>query len=259
MDASLSPMDLAKHAAATRAAQMVEDGMRVGLGTGSTAAWLVHSLGEMVREDGLRIRAVPTSTRTADLARDVGIDVITLDEAGWLDLTIDGADEFDGELTLIKGGGGALLQEKIVAIASDRMVVIADAGKEVAHLGAYPLPVEIVRFGHAVTQRLVEEALSGQDVLGRDTVLRLQGGEPYLTDEGHYILDCALGRIEDPRRLSQSLLSLPGVVETGLFCDICDAVVIGHGDGRVVMRDLDGTAEEARVDVPSDDLLDGVD
>ena len=139
MTGELSPIDKAKFVAAKRAAQFVEDGMRVGLGTGSTAAWLVRCLGEMVRDDGLRIKGVPTSTRTAQLAREVGIEVISLDEAKWLDLTIDGADEFDGELNLIKGGGGALLQEKIVATASDQMVVIADIGKEVETLGAFPL------------------------------------------------------------------------------------------------------------------------
>ena len=130
MAGELSPIDKAKFVAAKRAAQFVEDGMRVGLGTGSTAAWLVRCLGEMVRDDGLRIKGVPTSTRTAQLAREVGIEVISLDEAKWLDLTIDGADEFDGELNLIKGGGGALLQEKIVATASDQMVVIADLADE---------------------------------------------------------------------------------------------------------------------------------
>ena len=131
MTAELSPIDTAKFVAARRAVDFVEDGMRVGLGTGSTAAYMVRALGDLVRDDGLRIRAVPTSTRTAALAREVGIDVVTLDEAGWLDLTIDGADEVDGNLDLIKGGGGALLQEKIVACASDEMVVITDSAKEV--------------------------------------------------------------------------------------------------------------------------------
>ena len=140
MAGELSPIDKAKFVAAKRAAKFVEDGMRVGLGTGSTAAWLVRCLGEMVRDDGLRIKGVPTSTRTAQLAREVGIEVISLDEAKWLDLTIDGADEFDGELNLIKGGGGALLQEKIVATASDQMVVIADIGKEVENPWRIPLP-----------------------------------------------------------------------------------------------------------------------
>jgi ribose 5-phosphate isomerase A len=147
MSGELSPIDKAKFVAAKRAAAFVEDGMRVGLGTGSTAAWLVRCLGEMVRDDGLRIRGVPTSTRTAVLAREVGIEVISLDEARWLDITIDGADEFDGDLNLIKGGGGAHLQEKIVATASDQMIVITDASKEVETLGAFPLPIEVIPFG----------------------------------------------------------------------------------------------------------------
>ena len=167
MSGELSPIDKAKFVAAKRAADLIEDGMRVGLGTGSTAAWLVRSLGEMVREEGLKIKGVPTSTRTADLARDMGIEVMSLDEARWLDLTIDGADEFDGDLNLIKGGGGALLQEKIVATASDRMVAIADIGKEVKTLGAFPLPVEIIPFGWQTTQALIEETLISMDVLGR--------------------------------------------------------------------------------------------
>ncbi|MCB2121266.1 MAG: ribose 5-phosphate isomerase A, partial [Rhodobacteraceae bacterium] len=136
MSENLSPIDEAKANAGRKAVEFVEDGMKVGLGTGSTAAWMVRRLGERVRDEGLKIVAVPTSSRTAALARDVGIRIITLDEAKWLDLTIDGADEFDAEMNLIKGGGGALLQEKIVATASDKMIVIADAAKEVAHLGA---------------------------------------------------------------------------------------------------------------------------
>lgn len=249
MSGDLSPIDKAKFVAAKRAAEMVESGMRVGLGTGSTAAWLVRCLGDMVREDGLKIRAVPTSTRTAELAREVGIEVITLGEAKWLDLTIDGADEFDAELNLIKGGGGAHLQEKIVATASDRMVVIADTGKEVAHLGAFPLPIEVIPFGWQATQTLVEEALISMDVLGRATTLRMDGDAPFVTDEGNRILDLHLNRIGNPRQLSMVLNQIPGVVENGLFIDICDTVVIGHGDGKVEVRDLaQGTVETDRVD-----------
>ena len=175
MSGELSPIDKAKFVSAKRAAQYVEDGMRVGLGTGSTAAWLVRCLGELVRDDGLKIKGVPTSSRTAQLARDVGIEVITLDEAKWLDLTIDGADEFDGDLNLIKGGGGALLLEKIIATASDQMVVIADVGKEVETLGAFPLPVEVIPFGWQTTQALIEETLISMDVLGRTSTLRMNG------------------------------------------------------------------------------------
>jgi len=189
MSGELSPIDKAKFVAAKRASEYVESGMRVGLGTGSTAAWLVRCLGEMVREEGLRIKGVPTSTRTAELAREVGIDVISLDEAKWLDITIDGADEFDGELNLIKGGGAALLQEKIVATASDQMIVIADVGKQVDTLGSFPLPLEVIPFGWQTTQALVEETLISMDVLGRSSTLRMNGQVPLVTDEGNHILD----------------------------------------------------------------------
>ncbi|TDK43115.1 ribose-5-phosphate isomerase RpiA [Antarcticimicrobium luteum] len=257
MTGELSPIDKAKFVAARRAADFVEDGMRVGLGTGSTAAWLVRCLGEMVRQDGLKFKGVPTSTRTAELARDVGIEVISLDEARWLDLTIDGADEFDGDLNLIKGGGGALLQEKIVATASDRMVVIADIGKQVETLGAFPLPVEVIPFGWQTTQALIEETLISMDVLGRDTTLRMNGEAPFVTDEGNYILDLHLHRIGNARQLALVLNQMPGVVENGLFIDICDTVVLGFGDGRVELRDInEGTIEHDRLDfVESENLF----
>ncbi len=252
----LSPMDTAKFVAARRAADFVESGMKVGLGTGSTAAWLVKCLGEMMREGGLKIRAVPTSSRTAALAREEGMEVITLAEAGWLDLTIDGADEFDPDLNLIKGGGGALLQEKIVATASDRMVVIADASKSVEALGAFPLPIEVIPFGWPTTRALVEETLCSMDVLGQEVVLRMNGDTPYVTDEGNHILDLHLQRIENPRQLALVLNQIPGVVENGLFIDIADAVVIGHGDGRVEMHDINtGASEEGRVELAESDNI----
>ncbi|MEM1075130.1 MAG: ribose-5-phosphate isomerase RpiA [Pseudomonadota bacterium] len=249
MPSDLSPIDKAKYVSALRAAQMVQSGMKVGLGTGSTAAWLVRCLGEMVRDNGLWIKGVPTSTRTAELARQVGIEVISLDEAKWLDLTIDGADEFDIELNLIKGGGGALLQEKIVATASDRMVVIADAGKKVETLGAFPLPIEVIPFGWQTTQALVEETLVSLDVLGRSSALRMNGDTPFVTDEGNHILDLHLKRIANARQLAMILNQIPGVVENGLFIDICDTVVVGYGDGAVEVRDIDGgTVDTGKVD-----------
>lgn len=256
MVADLSPVDAAKFIAARKALDYVEDGMRLGLGTGSTAAWLVRLLGEAVREEGLRITAVPTSTRTADLAREVGVPISTLDEVRWLDLTIDGADEFDPDLNLIKGGGGALLQEKIVATASDQMVVITDASKQVDRLGAFPLPVEIVPFGWQTTKALIEESLMGLDVMGRQASLRLDRDAPFITDEGHYILDLHLRRIGQPRQLALVLNQVPGVVENGLFIDICDRIVIGHGDGRVEVRDINnGTVETERMTFAEDDNL----
>ncbi|MEL6608315.1 MAG: ribose-5-phosphate isomerase RpiA [Pseudomonadota bacterium] len=257
MSGELSPIDKAKFVAAKQACEYVEDGMKVGLGTGSTAAWLVRCLGEMVRDDGLHIRGVPTSTRTAALARDVGIEVISLDEARWLDLTIDGADEFDTDLNLIKGGGGALLQEKIVATASDQMVVIADVSKQVDTLGGFPLPIEVIPFGWQTTKAVVEEMLSAMDVLGQTVTLRLNGDSAYVTDEGNYLLDLHLNRIGNPRQLAMAINQVPGVVENGLFMDICDVVVMGYGDGRVEVRDInEGTVHEDRINfVDSDNLF----
>ena len=254
MAGELSPIDKAKFVAARKAAEYVEDGMRVGLGTGSTAAWLVRCLGEMVRDEGLRIQGVPTSTRTAQLAQEVGIKVVSLDEARWLDVTIDGADEFDKDLNLVKGGGGALLQEKIVATASDQMIVIADIGKEVETLGAFPLPVEVIPFGWQTTQALIEETLVSMDVLGRTSTLRMNDKSPFVTDEGNHILDLHLNRIGDARQLAMVLNQMPGVVENGLFIDICDAVVVGFGDGRVEVRDINaGTIEESMLDFAESD------
>ncbi|MRU15864.1 ribose-5-phosphate isomerase RpiA [Roseovarius sp. A21] len=257
MSGDLSPIDKAKFVAAKRSVDYVEDGMRVGLGTGSTAAWMVRCLGELVREEGLKIKGVPTSTRTAELAREVGIEVVSLDEARWLDVTIDGADEFDGNLNLIKGGGGALLQEKIVATASDQMIVIADVGKEVETLGNFPLPVEVIPFGWQTTKSLIEEMLVSMDVLGRDATLRMNGERPFVTDEGNYILDLHLGRIGNANQMAMVLNQMPGVVENGLFIDICDVVILGYGDGRVETRDInEGTVQEDRLDfVESDNLF----
>lgn len=257
MPAELSPIDKAKFVAARRAVDHVLPGMKVGLGTGSTAAWMVRCLGERVREEGLRITGVATSTRTAELARSVGIEVVSLDEAGWLDVTIDGADEFDRDLSLIKGGGAALLQEKIVASASDQMIVIADAAKEVAQLGAFPLPVEVIPFGWTTTRQLIEEMLVGQEVLNREVSLRLSNGVPLRTDENNYILDLHLKRIGNPRQLSLMLNQIPGVVENGLFIDICDIVVIGHPDGRVTVRDInEGTERNDHIEIePTDNIF----
>ncbi|NBZ89458.1 ribose-5-phosphate isomerase RpiA [Stagnihabitans tardus] len=257
MTKELSPADKAKFVAAKRACDYVQTGMKVGLGTGSTAAWMVRCLGERVREEGLKIVGVPTSTRTAELARQVGIQVVSLDEAKWLDLTIDGADEFDPQLALIKGGGAALLQEKIVATASDQMIVIADAAKEVATLGAFPLPVEVIPFGWQTTKALIEETLVALDVMNREVSLRMNGDRPLITDESNYIVDLHLKRIGNPRQLALVLNQIPGVVENGLFIDICDVVVIGHSDGRVQVRDINnGTDTEDRIEfLPSDNIF----
>ena len=238
-----TPIETAKHAAALRACDFVEDGMAVGLGTGSTAAYMVRELGRRVA-DGLRITGVPTSDATAELAREEGIELTTLDATPRLDLTIDGADEADRMLNLIKGGGGALLREKIVAAASERMVAIADASKRVDTLGAFPLPVEVVPFGLGATRAAIDEVLGAADVLGYGVELRRSGGAPFVTDGGNHILDLHLKRIGEPRALALALSMVPGVVETGLFCDTCDVLVLGHGDGRTETVDVLGARAE---------------
>lgn len=257
MSETLSPIDTAKFVCAKRAVDFVEDGMKLGMGTGSTANWMVRCLAERVREEGLRITGVPTSTRTAELARSLGIKVVSLDEAKWLDLTIDGADEFDDDLNLIKGGGGAHLQEKIVATASDQMIVITDATKYVKTLGAFPLPVEVIPFGWQTTKALLEETLGSMDVLGQNTTLRMNGDAPFVTDEGNHIIDLHLERIANAHQLALVLNQVPGVVENGLFIDICDKVVIGHGDGRVETRDIiSGENTEGVVEfAPTDNIF----
>ncbi|MEX2519669.1 MAG: ribose-5-phosphate isomerase RpiA [Paracoccaceae bacterium] len=229
MQEPTNPADRAKYAAARRALDYIEPGTRLGLGTGSTAAFLVRLLGERAIAG---LVCVPTSSRTVALARECGVAVTTLEQAGALDLAIDGADEFDPDLNLIKGGGGALLQEKIVAAAAARMLVIADAGKQVQQLGAFSLPVEVVRFGHGATLTHIARLIASEDVDGREMTLRKRNGEVFVTDEGHYIYDLALGRIGDPSGLATRLNALPGVVETGLFIGLAEAAIIGHEDGR---------------------------
>lgn len=229
---TLSPADRAKDASARAALHEVQDGMKLGLGTGSTAEFLVRALGERVAAEGLRLTAVPTSRRTAELAASVGIQTVTLDQAGQLDLTIDGADELDDALQLIKGGGGALLHEKIVASASERMLVIADDSKHVARLGSFPLPVEVIPFGWESSSGHIRKALDSLGHDGCDIVLR-GGDQPFRTDEGNLILDLKLGAIADAPGLADRLLAVPGVVETGLFIGIARKAILGAADGSV--------------------------
>ena len=230
----LSPTDTAKNAAAIAAVALVQDGMRLGLGTGSTAVFMVRRLAERVQAEGLQMRYAATSQATADLAESLGLKIEALDDIGWLDMTLDGADEVNPDLNLIKGGGAALLREKIVAFASDRMVVMADGGKVVETLGAFLLPVEVIPFGWQTTRQLVLRVLADLDLADRAVVRRMRDGAPVLTDEGNYILDLALEAIPDPAALSVSLNALPGVVENGLFLGICDLAIIGKPDGSVV-------------------------
>ena len=227
----LSLSDRSKYACALRASALVENGMKVGLGTGSTAYWLVYHLAERVRSEGLEIVGVPTSNKTREQAQAEGLKLISMDDAGRLDITIDGADEFDQSMNLIKGGGGAHLQEKIVAFGSDRMVVIADETKKVNKLGKFPLPVEVLKFGSASSQKQIEELLIAQNYRDFTVQMRMEKNKPFITDEGNYIFDLNLGEIQNPRKLCVDLNIIPGVVENGLFIDVCKAVVIGYSDG----------------------------
>jgi len=220
--------------AARRALDFVEDGMRLGIGTGSTAEEFVRLLAVQVGE-GLTVTGVPTSERTAELCRSLGVPLATLDETPELDLAVDGADEIDGRLSLIKGGGGALLREKIVAAASSRMVVIADRSKLVETLGAFPLPVEVNRFGLQATRLAVESAAERLGLKGR-IELRMRGEEPFVTDGGHLILDASFGLIHDTEALSNALHAIPGVVEHGLFLGLASAAVIAGTHGIDVLH-----------------------
>ncbi|WP_062117083.1 ribose-5-phosphate isomerase RpiA [Aureimonas sp. AU40] len=211
------------------AAAHVEPGMRLGIGTGSTAEAFIHALASRVSE-GLRIVGVPTSERSAKLCAELGIPLATLEELPELDLTIDGADEVDPQLRLVKGGGGALLREKIVAAASARMLVIADGTKKVAHLGAFPLPIEVNGFGFVATTLAIEKA-SGMLGLSGPIQLRMAGEKPFITDGGHLIIDASFGLIPDPEALSAALHAIPGVVEHGLFLGLASSVLLAGPDG----------------------------
>ena len=228
--------DAYKRQAAAGALDFVRAGMRLGLGTGSTAAHFVDLLAGRVR-GGLDVIAVPTSEATRAQAARLGVPLTTLDEAPELDLTVDGADEIAPDLSLIKGGGGALLREKIVAAASARMVVIADHTKWVATLGRFPLPIEVVPFGLAATRRAVEAAALAAGAPGPAPLRRGNDGHAFVTDGGHFILDAALERIVRPDVLAKRLAAIPGVVEHGLFIGLAQVAVIAGPDGmRVVER-----------------------
>jgi ribose 5-phosphate isomerase A len=215
-----------KRAAGEAAAALAQPGMKIGLGTGSTAAWFVRALAER----RLEVRCAPTSQATAELATSLGLALSDLDTLGELDLTVDGADEIGPGLALIKGGGAALLREKLVWEASKRCVVIADAAKRVPVLGAFPLPIEVVPFGHATTANRICDALAECD-LGVAPRLRIRDGAPVRTDNGNLIYDAACGRIPEPAALAAALKSVTGVVDHGLFLDLADLALVGTDAG----------------------------
>jgi ribose 5-phosphate isomerase A len=234
--------DSHKRQAAREALALVAPGMRLGLGTGSTAAHFVDLLGEKVAA-GLDVICVPTSEATRAQAEALGIKLTTLDATPFLDLTVDGADEIDKELRLIKGGGGALLREKIVAAASERLVIIADVSKRVRMLGAFPLPVEVVRFGHVSTRELML-VRAGEVGCAGEIALRLaKDGQPFVTDNGNFVYDCAFGGIEEPELLDEAFRLIPGVVENGLFLGLADMAFIA-GPGGVLQLDADWEQED---------------
>lgn len=210
-----------KQLAAQASLRFVRDGDTVGLGSGSTATYAIRFLGERVRA-GLKIVGIPTSNHTKELAASLGIPLTSLDKTPHIDVTIDGADEIDPQLSLIKGGGGALLHEKIVASASRRLVIIADSSKQVAVLGKFPVPMEVITFAQPLVKRRVE-------ALGAQVTLRLGGSTPFLTDEGHHILDCNFGPLPDAPALARTLSDMPGIVEHGLFVRMANVVLIGKG------------------------------
>ena len=214
-----------KQLACQRAAQEVQDGMVLGLGTGSTVYYFLHELGRMVRE-GIRLTGIPTSVQTAQLATQLAIPLTTLDDQPHLDLAVDGADEVDAHLNLIKGAGGALLREKIIAANATRFLVVVDESKMVTQLGErYSLPVEVVPFGHTPAMRALE-GLGARVTLRRGT-----DGQPWLSDNGNYILDCHFGPIPDSMALQKALLAIPAVVDSGLFLNMTDTVIVGHAEG----------------------------
>jgi ribose 5-phosphate isomerase A len=221
--------DQEKEAAARASLQFVKDGQVVGLGTGSTAAYFIKLLGEQV-QNGLRVRGIPTSVRSRELALSLGIPLITLDDCQEIDVTVDGADEVDPQLRLIKGGGGALLREKIVASATRQMIVVADVSKQVQRLGKFPLPVEVIRFAQALVAKRIA-------ALGADVQLRRDAaGNAYLTDENNHILDCRFGEIQDPDSLARELSEMPGVVEHGLFIGMASVALLARGSEIVELR-----------------------
>jgi ribose 5-phosphate isomerase A len=221
-----------KKLAAQKAISYIGSGMTIGLGTGSTAYWAIHGIGEMVK-NGLKVRAIATSVQSDSLARELGIPMVAFSEIDHLDVTIDGADEVDEELNLIKGGGGALLREKIVGSATKLYIIIVDESKLVRQLGKFPLPVEVAPFGWELTSRRLEE-------LGGVPKMRMTGDAPFLTDNQHYILDTSFGLIADPARVHERVSGITGVMEDGFFIGMADVVIAGLPDGGTRMLERRG-------------------
>jgi ribose 5-phosphate isomerase A len=218
-----------KKLAAELAVEFVEDGMIVGLGTGSTAYWAIQKIAERIKE-GLHVRAIASSTGSEDLAIKSGIPLVSFSEIDFIDLTIDGADEVDHNLNLTKGGGGALLREKILAMNSKRFYVIIDESKQVEHLGRFPLPVEIVPFAANFTINKLKEQKC-------NPCIRMMNDKPYITDNGNFIADCKMDKILDPEDLHQRINLIPGVVDNGLFINLASSLVVGYNDGTTKIID----------------------
>lgn len=220
--------DEMKKIAGEKAVEFVQDGMNIGLGTGSTVFWAIQKLGEKIKE-GLRIQAIPTSKNTARLANEQGIPLTSFQDIRRLDLTIDGADEINPELELIKGGGGALLREKLVAVQSRKLIIVADESKFVPILGAFPLPIEVVPFAYECTAERIKD-------FGCQPVLRMDNKQPFITDNGNYILDCHFKSIPHPEEMQRDLKLLTGVIEVGLFIGLASCVILGGQEGIRILQ-----------------------
>ncbi|MEP6749153.1 MAG: ribose-5-phosphate isomerase RpiA [Bacteroidota bacterium] len=225
-----------KKIAAVNAVKYIQPGMTIGIGTGSTVYWFILELAKQVK-DGLICTCVPTSKETETLATQLGIPMVALNDVSTIDVTIDGADEIDIKLSLIKGGGGALLQEKMVAAASDKLVIIADSSKLVKQLGTFPLPVEVIPYGWKHVQEHIEQANN------IPAILRMKNGQPFVTDHGHYILDCHFKQIQDADELNIALSIIPGVAGNGLFVRLADYAIVAYNDGYVTTLSAETSGE----------------
>ncbi|AXI11188.1 ribose 5-phosphate isomerase A [Oceanobacillus zhaokaii] len=217
----MNDMDKAKKLAGEEAVHYVKNEMKVGLGSGSTVYWMIRKLGELVQQ-GLDIEGIPSSNQTAQWAKDFGVPLTDFSKVAQLDITIDGADEVDRDFHLIKGGGGALFREKVIAMAAKELIIIVDKSKLVPHLGSYPLPVEVLPFGWEVTAKNIA-------LLGAQPIIRKKDEQIFVSDNGNYILDCSFGEINDPKKLHKQLIQLVGVVETGLFVNMANTVIVSNG------------------------------